>query len=36
MATITQFSSGKWNAQVRIKGYLTKTATRFTKEKVEQ
>jgi len=35
-ATIRQLPSGKWNAQVRIKGYPTKTATRLTREEVEQ
>ncbi|WP_029570304.1 tyrosine-type recombinase/integrase [Pantoea ananatis] len=36
MATFRQLPSGKWNAQVRIKGYPTKTATRSTREEVEQ
>lgn len=36
MATVRQLPSGKWNAQVRIKGYPTKTATRSTREEVEQ
>ena len=36
MATIRQLPSGKWNAQVRVKGHPTKTATRSTREEVEQ
>lgn len=36
MASVRQLPSGKWNAQVRIKGYPTKTATRSTREEVEQ
>ena len=36
MATVRQLPSGKWNAQVRVKGHPTKTATRSTREEVEQ
>ncbi len=36
MATIRQLPSGKWNAQVRIKGYPTKTAKHLTREEAEQ
>jgi len=35
MATFRQLPSGKWNAQVRVKGLPTKTATRPTKAEVE-
>ncbi|MDK5837403.1 tyrosine-type recombinase/integrase [Serratia nevei] len=36
MATIRKLPSGKWNAQVRIKGHPTQTKTFFTIEEAEQ
>ncbi|HDS4910783.1 TPA: site-specific integrase [Klebsiella oxytoca] len=36
MATIRQLPSGKWNVQVRVKGFPQKTATRNTREECEQ
>lgn len=35
MAYIRQLPSGKWNAQVRVKGFPTKTVTRDTKIEIE-
>lgn len=36
MATLRKIPSGKWNAQVRIKGHATKTKTFLTKPEAEQ
>lgn len=36
MATFRQLPSGKWNVQVRVKGYPQKTATRDTRAECEQ
>lgn len=35
MATIRQLQSGKWNAQVRIKGYKPQSSTHLTREAAE-